>query len=189
MGVTNETRTIITVASLELKIRKVVFSVTATITRDRVRQGHVTMSVSFRISRSNDARAMIVFVMQVFKVKDVKKVEFHTVTIMRDLIRQGHVTLNITSLISSSSEAGVMIFLVSLVTLMKKHRSGFSGTSDEENHAQFHMILIYKVTRDSYSVELYLFETLDPENLPNKKRIIVLASLERELGKVTLRIT
>ena len=47
----------------------------------------------------------------------------------------------------------------------------------------------YKVTLDSYSVELYLFETLDPENLPNKERIIALASLEPELGKVTLRVT
>ena len=94
-----------------------------------------------------------------------------------------------TSLISSSSEAGVMIFLVSLVTPMKKHRSGFSGTSDEKYHAQFHVTLIYKVTLDSYSVELYLFETLDPENLPNKERIIALASLEPELGKIMLRVT
>ena len=51
------------------------------------------------------------------------------------------------------------------------------------------MTLIYKVTFDSYSVELYLFETLDPENLPNKERIIALASLEPELRKVTLRVT
>ena len=82
-----------------------------------------------------------------------------------------------------------MIFLVSLVTPMKNHRSGFSGTIDEKSHAQFHVTLIYKVTLDSYSVELYLFETLDPENLLNKERIIALASLEPELGRVTLRVT
>ena len=75
-----------------------------------------------------------------------------------------------TSLISSSSEAGVMIFLVSLVTPMKNHRSGFSGTSDEKSHAQFHVTLIYKVTLDSYSVELYLFDIRDPKNLRNKKK-------------------
>ena len=74
MGVTNETKKIITLASLKLEIKKVVFSVTATITRDRVRRGHVTMRVTFRISCSSDARAMIFFVMQVFKVKDVKNV-------------------------------------------------------------------------------------------------------------------
>ena len=45
------------------------------ITRDLVRQGHVTMSVTFRISCSNDARAMIFFfVLQVFRVKDVKNI-------------------------------------------------------------------------------------------------------------------
>ena len=132
---------------------------------------------------------MIFFCYAGFKVKDVKNIQFHTVTITRDLIRQGHVTLNMTSLIFSSSEAGSMVFLVSLVTPMKNHRSGFPGTSDENSHAQFHVTLIYKVTLNSYSVELYLFETLDPENLPNKKRIIALASLEPELGKVTLRVT
>ena len=56
---TNETRKIITVASLELEIRKVVFNVTATITRDRARRGHVTMSVTSRISCSNDTRAIM----------------------------------------------------------------------------------------------------------------------------------
>ena len=41
-----------------------------------------------------------------------------------------------------------------------------------------------KVTLDSYSVELYLFEILDSKNLLAKqKKIIALASLEPELGK------
>ena len=87
------------------------------------------------------------------------------------------VTLNTTFLISSSSEARVMIFLVSLVTPMKNYRSCFSGTSDEKGQAQFHVTLIHKVTLDSYSVDLYFFEILDPKNLQNKERIIALASL------------
>ena len=46
---------------------------TVTIKRDLVRQGHVTMSVTFVISGSSGARAMIFFfVLQVFRVKDVK---------------------------------------------------------------------------------------------------------------------
>ena len=47
------------------------------------------------------------------------------------------------------------------------------------------MTLTYKVTLDSYSVDLYLFDIRDPENLRNKKKIITLASLVPELGKVT----
>ena len=40
--------------------------------RDLVRQGHVTPNVTFLISGSNDAKAMIVFfVLQVFWVVDV----------------------------------------------------------------------------------------------------------------------
>ena len=51
------------------------------------------------------------------------------------------------------------------------------------------MTLTYKVTLDSYSVDFYLFGICDPENLRNKKKIIALASLVPELGKVTLRVT
>ena len=51
------------------------------------------------------------------------------------------------------------------------------------------MTLTYKVTLDSYRVDLYLFDIRDPKNLRNKKKIIVLASLVPELGKVTLRVT
>ena len=32
------------------------------------------------------------------------------------------------------------------------------------------MTLTYKVTLDSYSVDLYLFDIRDPKNLQNKKR-------------------
>ena len=53
------------------------------------------------------------------------------------------------------------------------------------------MTLTYKVTRDSWYVELYIFEIPDPKNLQNKKKIIALASLEQEIrshahGHVTL---
>ena len=49
--------------------------------------------------------------------------------------------------------------------------------------------MTYKVTLDSYSVELHFFDILDPKNLQNKERIIALALLEPELKKVTIRVT
>ena len=69
------------------------------------------------------------------------------------------------------------------------HRSSVTRTRDMKGHAQGHVILIYKVTLDSYSVEIYLFDILDPKNLQNKKRIIALTSLEPEIRKVTLMVT
>ena len=48
--------------------------------------------------------------------------------------------------------------------------------------------MTYKVTLDSYSVDLYLFDIRDPKNLRTKK-IIALAALVPELEKVTLRVT
>ena len=52
---------------MDAKIHTVAFK------RDPVRQGHVTLNVTFLISDSSDARAMIFFfVSQVFEVADVK---------------------------------------------------------------------------------------------------------------------
>ena len=66
----------------------------------------------------------------------------------------------------------------------KDHRSSVTRTRVREGHAQGHVTLSYKVTLDGYSVDLYLFDIRDPKNLRNKKKIIALASLEPELGKV-----
>ena len=74
-------------------------------------------------------------------------------------------------------------------TKKKDHRSSVTRTRVRKGHAQGHVTLSYKVTLDSYSVDLYLFDIRDPLNLRNKKKIIALASLEPELGKVTLRVT
>ena len=71
----------------------------------------------------------------------------------------------------------------------KDHRSSITRTRDKKGHAQGHVTVTYKVTLDSYSVELYLFDICDPKNLQNKKRIIALASLEPEIRKVTLKVT
>ena len=71
----------------------------------------------------------------------------------------------------------------------KDHRSSVTRTRVRKGHAHGHVTLSYKVTLDSYSVDLYLFDIHDPKNLQNKKKIIALASLEPELGKVTLRVT
>ena len=51
------------------------------------------------------------------------------------------------------------------------------------------MTLTYKVTLDSFRVEIYLFDIRDPKNLPNKNKIIALASLEPKITKVTARVT
>ena len=58
-----------------------------------------------------------------------------------------------------------------------------------KSHVQGHVTLTYKVTLDSYSFELYIFDIRDPKNLQNKKKIIALAALEPELRKVTFRVT
>ena len=68
----------------------------------------------------------------------------------------------------------------------KDHRSSVTRTRVKKGHAHGHVTLSYKVTLDSYSVDSYLFDIRDPKNLRNKKKIIALASLEPELGKVTL---
>ena len=62
-------------------------------------------------------------------------------------------------------------------------------TRVRKSHAQGHVTMTYKVTLDIYSVDLYLFDIRDPKNLRNIKKIFALASLEPELGKVTLRVT
>ena len=55
---------------MELKWTKIH---TVVLKRDPMRQGHVTLSVTFPNSGSSDARAMIFFfVSQVFRVADVK---------------------------------------------------------------------------------------------------------------------
>ena len=52
----------------------------------------------------------------------------------------------------------------------KDHRSSVTRTRVKKGHAQGHVTLTYKVTLDSYSVELYLFDIRDLKNLRNKKK-------------------
>ena len=52
----------------------------------------------------------------------------------------------------------------------KDHRSSVTSTRVRKGHAQGHVTLTYKVTLDSYSVDLYLFDIRDPKNLRNKKK-------------------
>ena len=169
------------------------------------KRGHVQRHVALTNKVTRDSYCVELDIFDIFDLKNLhnKKIialasleqEIRQVTLMVTWPRRTRsrvivtVTLNTTFLIFSSSEARVMIFLVSLVTPMKNHRSCFSGTSDEKGQAQFHLTLIYKVTLDSYSVELYFFEILHPKNLPNKRKIIAFASLEHEIRKVTLMVT
>ena len=41
--------------------------------------------------------------------------------------------------------------------------------------------MTYKVTFDSYSVDLYLFKILDPKNMQNKNKFIALAFLHPDI--------
>ena len=51
----------------------------------------------------------------------------------------------------------------------KDHRSSVTRTRDKKGHAQGHVTLTYKVTLDSYSVEIYLFDILDLKTCKTKK--------------------
>ena len=52
----------------------------------------------------------------------------------------------------------------------KDYRSCVIRTRETEGHAHGHVTMTYKVTRDSWCVELYIFDIPDPKNLQNKKR-------------------
>ena len=192
----------------------------------------MTLNVTFLISVSSDARAMIFFLFCMFlgsqmsnkyigigkvtlkitwpwrtrsrlivtvwnyiyltsatlKTCKTKKDHRSSVTRIRDKKghAQGHVTLTYKVTLDSYS---VELYLSdirdpkNLQNKKKDHRSSVTRTRDRKGHAQGHVTLTYKVTLDSYSVELYLFDIRDPKNLQNKKKIIALASLEPEIKR------
>ena len=77
-----------------------------------------------------------------------------------------------------------------LQNMKKDHCSSVTSTRFRKGHAQGHVTLTYKVTLDSYSVDLYFFDIRRPQKPAKQKKIIALASLHvPELGKVTLRVT
>ena len=134
-----------------------------------------------------------------FDIRDPKNLrnrkKDHRSSVTRTKIRkghaQGHVILSYKVTLDSYS---VDLYLFDIrdpknLRNKKDHRSSVTRTKVRKGHAQSHVTLSYKVTLDSYSVDLYLFDIRDPKNLRNKKKIIALASLEAELGKVTLRVT
>ena len=70
----------------------------------------------------------------------------------------------------------------------------YTTKDNKSNNIKVSLTLTFKITLDSYSVDLYLFDICDPENLrprepAKQKRMIALASLVPELVKVTLRVT
>ena len=85
------------------------------------------------------------------------------------------------------------IFLTSLTLktckTKKDYRSCVIRTRETEGHAHGHVTMTYKVTSDSWCLELCIFDISDPENLQNKKKIIALESIEQEIRKVTLMVT
>ena len=108
---------------------------------------------------------------------------------------KGHAQFHVTLIWRSRSIVTMWnyIYLKSLILKIcktnKYHRSNVTRTRVRKGHAQGHVTLSYKVTLDIYCVDSYLFDIRDPKNLRNKKKIIVLASLEPEIRKVTLMVT
>ena len=115
-----------------------------------------------------------------------------TSTSVRKGHAQGHVTLTY-KVTLDSYRVDLYSFDIrdpkNLRNKKKDNCSSVTSTRFRKSHAQGHVTLTYKVTLDSYSVDLYLFDIRDPKSLRNKKKIIALASLVPELGKVTLRVT
>ena len=147
------------------------------------------MSVIFLNSGSSDARAMILSLFGKFSGSRVSNKYNSTLTIERDFVYQGHVNLSVTFLITGSRDARSMIFHGRNQLNKENHSTSFTGTGDQRGRVQCHVTLTNKVTRDSYCVELDIFDIRDPKNLQNKRKIIALASLEQEIRKVTLMVT
>ena len=93
------------------------------------------------ISHFIDESAMISFVLQVFRVRDVKNIQFFTPTITRYLVRHGHVTMSVTLRFSCSNDARAIIFFLFL---------GFSGSGmskvDNSTHQLSRVTLYVRVT-------------------------------------------
>ena len=81
------------------------------------------------------------------------------------------------------------IQVTALRCILRNNSSCVIRTRDTEGHAHGYVTLTYKVTRDSWCVELYIFDISDFMNLQNKKKIIALASLVQEIRKTTLIVT
>ena len=103
---------------------------------------------------------------------------------------QCHVTLTyLIKLDSNSVDSNVCdIFDPKTCETKKNQLSSVTRTRARISHVQGYVTLIYKVTLKCYSVDSYLFDIRDPKDLRNEKQF-TLASLEPELGKVTLMVT
>ena len=86
---------------------------------------------------------------------------------------QGHVTLTY-KVTRDSCCMELYIFDIpdskTLQNKKKDHRSCVIRTRDRKGHAHGHVTLTYKVTRDSWCVELYIFDIPDHKNVQNKKK-------------------
>ena len=135
----------------------------------------------------------------IFDIRDPKNLQNkkdHSSSVIRTRDKKGHVQGHVTltykvTLDSYSVELYIFDILdpKNLQNKKKDHRSSVTRTRDRKGHVQGHVTLTYKVTLDSYSVEIYLFDIRDHKNLQNTKKIIAPASLEQEIRKVTFRVT
>ena len=165
----------------------------SSVTRARVRKGHAQGHVTLSYKVTLDSYNVDLYL---FDIRDPKNLQNKKKIIALASLEPelGKVTLRVTWPCHTRSRLIVTVWIYIYLTsatlktceTKKDHRSSVTRTRVRKGHAQGHVTLSYKVTLDSYSVDLYLFDIRDPENLRNKKKIIVLASLEPELGKVTL---
>ena len=88
---------------------KEITTISITLTRDIVRQGHAWLQVTFPISGSIHARSMIFFSC-IFRVIECNRITSNCVALTRDLVRQSHAWLQVTFPISDSIHAGSIYF-------------------------------------------------------------------------------
>ena len=77
--------------------------------------------------------------------------------------------LSVTFFITGSREARSTIFHGRNQLNKEDHSTSFTETGDKRGHVQRHVTSTNEVTRDSYCVELDIFDIFDLKNLHNKK--------------------
>ena len=71
----------------------------------------------------------------------------------------------------------------------KDHGSSYHSGRDRKGQLYGHVTLTYKVKCECYASECYAVDFTDSKNLRNKKKIMVLAIIVAEIGKVNCMVT
>ena len=144
----------------------------SSVTRTRVREGHAQGHVTLSYKVTLDSYSVDLYLFDIRDPKNLRnKKKDHRSSVTRTRVReghaQGHVTLSYKVTLDSYS-VNLYLFDIrdpkNLRNKKKDHRSSVTRTRVRKGHAQGHVTLSYKVTLDSYSLDLYLFDIRDPKN-------------------------